>query len=100
MLIHHVPRLAGGEESPRPFERVSAPNAPAARRPVRPRQRAAAPKPRRHQRRTPWASDAELVREILGGSREHFELLYEAYFPRVYRFAREAPARRRARPRT
>jgi RNA polymerase sigma-70 factor (ECF subfamily) len=54
---------------------------------VRPRQRAAAPKPRRYQRRTPWASDAELVREILGGSRAHFDLLYEAYFPRVFRFA-------------
>jgi RNA polymerase sigma-70 factor (ECF subfamily) len=35
----------------------------------------------------PWSSDAELVETILGGSREHFELLYEAYFPRVYRFA-------------
>jgi RNA polymerase sigma-70 factor (ECF subfamily) len=27
------------------------------------------------------------VAHILAGSREHFELLYEAYFPRVYRFA-------------
>jgi len=35
----------------------------------------------------PWASDEELVQEILAGSREHFELLYQAYFPRVYRFA-------------
>lgn len=34
-----------------------------------------------------WSSDAELVQQILAGSREHFELLYEAYFPRVYRFA-------------
>jgi RNA polymerase sigma-70 factor (ECF subfamily) len=34
-----------------------------------------------------WSSDAELVRQILSGSREHFELLYESYFPRVYRFA-------------
>ncbi len=34
-----------------------------------------------------WSTDTELVRHILGGSREHFELLYEAYFPRVYRFA-------------
>ena len=34
-----------------------------------------------------WSSDSELVEQILGGSREHFELLYEAYFPRVYRFA-------------
>ncbi len=34
-----------------------------------------------------WSSDRELVDEILGGSTEHFDLLYEAYFPRVYRFA-------------
>ena len=34
-----------------------------------------------------WPSDRELVDEILGGSSEHFDLLYEAYFPRVYRFA-------------
>jgi len=35
----------------------------------------------------PWSSDEELVAEILGGSAEHFELLYQTYFPRVYRFA-------------
>jgi RNA polymerase sigma-70 factor (ECF subfamily) len=35
----------------------------------------------------PWESDAELVREILSGSRDHFETLYRVYFPRVYRFA-------------
>jgi RNA polymerase sigma-70 factor (ECF subfamily) len=34
-----------------------------------------------------WANDRELVEQILGGSREHFEQLYEAYFPRVFRFA-------------
>ena len=34
-----------------------------------------------------WSSDADLVGEILAGSIEHFNLLYEAYFPRVYRFA-------------
>ncbi len=34
-----------------------------------------------------WPSDRELVRQILSGSRDHFELLYESYFPRVYRFA-------------
>jgi RNA polymerase sigma-70 factor (ECF subfamily) len=34
-----------------------------------------------------WDSDQELVELILGGSRKHFDLLYEAYFPRVYRFA-------------
>jgi RNA polymerase sigma-70 factor, ECF subfamily len=28
-----------------------------------------------------------LVRAILGGSRSHFDMLYETYFPRVYRFA-------------
>jgi len=35
----------------------------------------------------PWPSDRELVDEILGGSSEHFDLLYECYFKRVYRFA-------------
>jgi RNA polymerase sigma-70 factor (ECF subfamily) len=34
-----------------------------------------------------WPSDRELVDEILGGNSEQFDLLYEAYFPRVYRFA-------------
>ena len=34
-----------------------------------------------------WESDAELVASILAGSRGDFELLYETYFPRVYRFA-------------
>ena len=34
-----------------------------------------------------WVSDQELVQQILAGSRAHFDLLYEAYFPRVYRFA-------------
>jgi RNA polymerase sigma-70 factor (ECF subfamily) len=34
-----------------------------------------------------WSDDRELVEAILGGSREHFDLLYETYFPRVYRFA-------------
>jgi RNA polymerase sigma-70 factor (ECF subfamily) len=34
-----------------------------------------------------WESDRELVDQILAGSREHFDLLYETYFPRVYRFA-------------
>ena len=34
-----------------------------------------------------WESDAELVEEILAGSVEHFSRLYDAYFPRVYRFA-------------
>jgi RNA polymerase sigma-70 factor (ECF subfamily) len=34
-----------------------------------------------------WPSDRKLVDQILAGSREHFDLLYETYFPRVYRFA-------------
>jgi RNA polymerase sigma-70 factor (ECF subfamily) len=34
-----------------------------------------------------WTNDAELVAHILSGSHEHFEMLYESYFPRVYRFA-------------
>lgn len=35
----------------------------------------------------PWTDDAELVDHILRGSAAHFDLLYGAYFPRVYRFA-------------
>jgi RNA polymerase sigma-70 factor (ECF subfamily) len=35
----------------------------------------------------PWASDSELVEQILSGSAAHFEQLYQAYFSRVYRFA-------------
>jgi RNA polymerase sigma-70 factor (ECF subfamily) len=38
-------------------------------------------------RSEPWDSDAEIVERILAGDREAFELLYETYFPRVYRFA-------------
>lgn len=34
-----------------------------------------------------WSSDLELVEQILAGSRDHFDLLYESYFPRVFRFA-------------
>jgi RNA polymerase sigma-70 factor (ECF subfamily) len=34
-----------------------------------------------------WDSDRELVDQILAGDRESFNLLYETYFPRVYRFA-------------
>ena len=53
------------------------------------------PKPRasarrgqsRHSNAKPWESDRELVDQIVAGSREHFDLLYETYFPRVYRFA-------------
>ena len=39
------------------------------------------------QRREAWSSDRELVDQILAGSRKDFDLLYEAYFPRVYGFA-------------
>lgn len=35
----------------------------------------------------PWASDQELVEQILKGESEAFELLYETYFRRIYRFA-------------
>jgi RNA polymerase sigma-70 factor (ECF subfamily) len=49
--------------------------------------RRATPARRTRRRSSPWESDEELVREILGGSRAHFDLLYEAYFPRVYAFA-------------
>ena len=34
-----------------------------------------------------WECDRELVDQILAGSPEHFDLLYEAYFTRVYAFA-------------
>lgn len=70
-----------------PVPSTSAPPRPtAANRRTTPPKTAA---PRRPSRRpsTPWESDAELVQAILGGSRPHFEQLYEAYFPRVYRFA-------------
>ncbi len=36
---------------------------------------------------TPWASDQELVEQILKGERDAFELLYDTYFQRIYRFA-------------
>lgn len=34
-----------------------------------------------------WSSDEELVEQILQGNVEAFDLLYETYFQRVYRFA-------------
>jgi len=34
-----------------------------------------------------WTDDGALIAEILAGSQQHFEMLYESYFPRVYRFA-------------
>lgn len=49
--------------------------------------RRAAPSRPTRRRNVAWESDSELVQQILAGSREHFEMLYEAYFPRVYRFA-------------
>jgi hypothetical protein len=51
-----------------------------------PRRRIAPARPGR-KRAVAWESDTELVAQILGGSRVHFEMLYEAYFPRVFRFA-------------
>jgi RNA polymerase sigma-70 factor (ECF subfamily) len=39
------------------------------------------------QRKKSWTDDGELVAHILNGSSEHFEMLYESYFPRVYHFA-------------
>jgi len=38
-------------------------------------------------RATPWKDDQEIVGKILAGSREHFDMLYDTYFPCVYRFA-------------
>jgi RNA polymerase sigma-70 factor (ECF subfamily) len=43
--------------------------------------------PRSARKADPWESDEELVEKILGGDLEAFNLLYETYFPRVYRFA-------------
>ncbi len=34
-----------------------------------------------------WSSDDQIVQQILNGSAEAFDLLYNRYFPRVYRFA-------------
>jgi RNA polymerase sigma-70 factor (ECF subfamily) len=34
-----------------------------------------------------WSSDEELVKQILDGNQDAFDLLYKTYFPRVYRFA-------------
>jgi len=36
---------------------------------------------------TPWANDQEFVQQILTGDPEAFELLYDTYFQRIYRFA-------------
>jgi RNA polymerase sigma-70 factor (ECF subfamily) len=41
----------------------------------------------KHHRKKTWDCDRELVDQILAGSQEHFDLLYETYFPRVYGFA-------------
>jgi RNA polymerase sigma-70 factor (ECF subfamily) len=44
-------------------------------------------RPRTDSKAKGWSSDREIVEQILEGSAEHFEQLYEAYFARVYRFA-------------
>jgi RNA polymerase sigma-70 factor (ECF subfamily) len=59
---------------------------PSSQRAVTPKRSAAPARPSRR-RSVAWESDTELVEQILAGSREHFEMLYEAYFPRVFRFA-------------
>lgn len=76
------------------LSRETPPSTPAIRAPRQQAREAASPPPKITPRRkasrrndSPWESDEELVKEILGGSRKHFDLLYEAYFPRVYRFA-------------
>jgi RNA polymerase sigma factor (sigma-70 family) len=81
--------LRVAEERPHSVQNPAEPEAtPASRARRAPRSpRAATPPARRTYQRAPWESDEQLVREILNGSREHFEQLYEAYFPRVYRFA-------------
>ena len=72
------------------YQRIRAPRL-IARRPLtsvspsRRRERALAPRAAAAASR--GRATASSSREILGGSRVHFEMLYEAYFPRVYRFA-------------
>jgi len=43
--------------------------------------------PKSARKSDPWESDEALVEKILAGELESFNLLYETYFPRVYRFA-------------
>jgi RNA polymerase sigma-70 factor (ECF subfamily) len=69
LLTAHTPSTASTPSPSASPKRRSAPSRPSRRRSVA------------------WDSDTELVQQILSGSREHFEMLYEAYFPRVYRFA-------------
>ncbi len=71
MLNHESrePSSISSSHSPSTATRRSAPARPGRRRSVA------------------WESDTELVQQILAGSRVHFEMLYDAYFPRVYRFA-------------
>jgi RNA polymerase sigma-70 factor (ECF subfamily) len=74
------PKLLNAETSTRPSSTLT---------PAHPSQnkRRVAPTGPSRRRNVAWESDSELVQQILAGSREHFEMLYEAYFPRVYRFA-------------
>ncbi len=75
------------------LSRETPPSTPAVRAPIEPARTAETPpkttprRPATRRRDSPWESDAELVEKILAGSREHFDLLYGAYFPRVFRFA-------------
>lgn len=67
---------------------TGAPSSSAAEAPVANRTTRKSPATQQDTRnQKPWDSDQELVAQIMGGSREHFDLLYETYFPRVYRFA-------------
>ncbi len=90
MLTTDDPTLRGARSSTSSTDTAS--ERPSSKAPT-PRRRAprAVPStpesPRRRRRSTPWSSDEELVKAILGGSREHFELLYDTYFQRVYWFA-------------
>ena len=87
MLSNEDSTPKGAESTPSvpaPARKASARSqAPGSQAPKRPGAAAS----RRPRQATPWESDEALVREILAGSREHFDQLYEAYFPRVYRFA-------------
>ena len=74
-------------ESPQPTSRSSRVRT-SSNAPVDSASASVAPRPKKKRANdSPWESDEELVSAILAGSEKHFDLLYEAYFPRVYRFA-------------
>jgi RNA polymerase sigma-70 factor (ECF subfamily) len=86
-LLSHESPPSGEVLTPSPAARTGPIGTPATSKQQVPAKRAPRRASSRKREKTPWGSDQELVRQILAGSPEHFEMLYEAYFPRVYRFA-------------